>query len=575
MYLQKRREYTTPVNQRYYCPIPDCGVFVRVGDNIKDLAYRRQRCSRGHLTCIDCRSWAHKDAVECPKNSDMLGVLRTIAHDEGWRRCHRCNTMIEHQSMCRHMTCRCGAEFCYVCGKVWWTCGCTERQLEAIKRRAREKAAKRKAQENRERREAQELREALEKIAKAETERAVKLVRMRLVKEEQRKRQVRSKYEGYATMMDELNDFQKSFLDGQHQRHQDHLTLRSLEAVTGLRRKHDARINELRAISETKIEEKVKELEQTWLDRIAEDLRAVEDQEESHSIQWSPIHWDETNKAGASATPGLPETRTSGYERRKEEYLKKRADALERMRYVLEEEVAIHDELMEAKKTRIVESFEVQARELRRQIRSQRHWLTLVFAERSRVLEEFMAVELADEILNDEDDRWNTIITKEDLREAGSSRFTRSASDAMQHQAGYIRLSSQTGSDAGPSSPRPEESTREPTPPSWNPLSLGSALHAAWDSTWEAYWHPHREAGAEVSESITEPPEYSPQADPPPPIPPRASARAPEPVEVPVPPTPIATPSERPSTPAPWASLLNAIGDFLLEAPPGAFERRR
>lgn len=479
LYLRKHREYTTPVAHRYYCPIPDCGVFVRVDDNIRDLAYRQQKCSKGHLTCVDCRNWAHTDAVQCPKNKDMMDVIQTIAQDEGWRRCYRCNTMIEHQSMCRHITCRCGAEFCYVCGKVWWTCGCTERQLDRIKKRAKENAMKRKMQEDRERREAQELRVALEQIAKEDAERAVKLEMMRLVKEDQRKRQVLNKYDGYAAIVDELNDFQKSLLDGEQQRDQHHLTLKTLEAVNGLQRKHDAKMDEFKTFSEAKIEEKMKELEQAWLDRIAKDLEARGNAEELHRVEWNPVHWDEANKTGDLSMLELPETRTSGYERRKEEYMKKRADTLERMRYVMEEEVAIQQELMDAKKARVAESFEVQAHELQSKIQTQRRWLILVFAERSRALDECMTVELADEILNDEDDRWNSIITKEDLREAGSSRFTRGASSAMRHQEAHIVLSSQTGSEAGPSSPKPEESSREPTPPSWNPLSLGSALHAA------------------------------------------------------------------------------------------------
>ncbi|PSR97562.1 hypothetical protein BD289DRAFT_340706, partial [Coniella lustricola] len=51
------------------------------------------------------------------KNKDME-IVQQIAFKEGWRRCYRCHTMVEHRVACRHMTCVCGAEFCYVCGQV-------------------------------------------------------------------------------------------------------------------------------------------------------------------------------------------------------------------------------------------------------------------------------------------------------------------------------------------------------------------------------------------------------------------------------------------------------------------------
>lgn len=144
VYKQKRQEYSVPINERYYCPKPDCGLFVPT-DRI-DAPFRRARCKAKHVTCMDCLAPAHADATQCPNNLDMELVQR-MARQHGWRRCPRCLTMIEHKTACRHIRCRCGTEFCYVCGSRWWTCGCTERQLKDLKERAGRNAERRRAQE--------------------------------------------------------------------------------------------------------------------------------------------------------------------------------------------------------------------------------------------------------------------------------------------------------------------------------------------------------------------------------------------------------------------------------------------
>ncbi|KAI3399258.1 hypothetical protein diail_7421 [Diaporthe ilicicola] len=131
IYKEKRQEYETHIKDRYYCPALDCGL--HVPPDKTNTPYRRARCKSKHETCMDCREAAHADAVDCVKNRDME-LVQVMAIQQGWRRCHRCQTMIEHRTACRHIKCRCGAEFCYVCGAKWWTCGCTERQLRDLKK---------------------------------------------------------------------------------------------------------------------------------------------------------------------------------------------------------------------------------------------------------------------------------------------------------------------------------------------------------------------------------------------------------------------------------------------------------
>lgn len=335
-----------------------------------------------------------------------------------------------------------------------------------MKKRARNNAAARRAQEEREEREAQELRQALEAIAKIEAEAAEKQETVRLAKEVFRKNQLQYTYAGYKTLVEELNEFQRGLLDGDHQRDQDRLSLRTLEAMDGLRVKHEVKLRSLKESSQIKIGERIRQLDQEWLNYIAEEHRL----KLLWESQWTgQTETGEFRKARQLDDPGI------GHEQEREAYLKRRSDTLERLRFVLDEEASIEQELMEAKKARIRESFKVQEQELQVKIQSQLRWLELVSAERSRLLDEFMAVELADEIRDEDDDRWNSILVREELGKGGPSRF-RSAS---RYARGELPFPGRAEDEADPSSHRLEIITREHTPPSWNPLPLGSALHAA------------------------------------------------------------------------------------------------
>ena len=74
------------------------------------------------VTCALCGGPMHKSA-HCPKDPGIAKILEQ-AKDEGWQRCYQCKTMVEKNEGCNHMTCRCGAEFCIICGVKWKECGC-------------------------------------------------------------------------------------------------------------------------------------------------------------------------------------------------------------------------------------------------------------------------------------------------------------------------------------------------------------------------------------------------------------------------------------------------------------------
>lgn len=98
-----------------YCSNRACGVFVPLAQ----YQGPDEAVCRACTTCRMCRSATH-DGI-CPQDVGVQQAV-TLAQRNGWRSCPRCNNMVEKRSGCEHMTCRCGGEFCYVCGSVCGQC---------------------------------------------------------------------------------------------------------------------------------------------------------------------------------------------------------------------------------------------------------------------------------------------------------------------------------------------------------------------------------------------------------------------------------------------------------------------
>lgn len=100
-----------------YCSNRACGAFVPPAQyQGPDVAVCRACASR---TCRMCRNAAH--AGICPQDVGMQQAV-SLAARNGWRSCPSCNNMVERRSGCTHMTCRCGGQFCYICGGIWGSC---------------------------------------------------------------------------------------------------------------------------------------------------------------------------------------------------------------------------------------------------------------------------------------------------------------------------------------------------------------------------------------------------------------------------------------------------------------------
>lgn len=120
LFDQKCREYGT--QKRLYCFELSCSAFL--GEKMGEpAAVVCGVCTA--RTCGACGAAAHVRWHE--------GCMGDVGPDEtqlmemgkanGWQRCIGCQRIVERTDGCPHMKCLCGAEFCYLCGVVYGTCG--------------------------------------------------------------------------------------------------------------------------------------------------------------------------------------------------------------------------------------------------------------------------------------------------------------------------------------------------------------------------------------------------------------------------------------------------------------------
>lgn len=108
-YDEKALEYAVAVGSRYYCGSPECAKWIDT---------RKAHRSNGALECPHCKFWMctscrgaqHRANQDCPQDF-ALGAALEQAERAGWRRCYSCRTMVELNTGCRHITCKCKAEF--------------------------------------------------------------------------------------------------------------------------------------------------------------------------------------------------------------------------------------------------------------------------------------------------------------------------------------------------------------------------------------------------------------------------------------------------------------------------------
>ncbi|KAK2865254.1 hypothetical protein FQN49_003759 [Arthroderma sp. PD_2] len=120
-YKIKLQEYALPRASRWYCPSPTCGKWIPP-KKIK-LGALTQKCPIcKQAICTACQGQAHQAHEHCPQDPypERIDSVASI----GWRRCYKCQAMVDLTAHAGYVICHCGAEFCCFCGARGGTCGC-------------------------------------------------------------------------------------------------------------------------------------------------------------------------------------------------------------------------------------------------------------------------------------------------------------------------------------------------------------------------------------------------------------------------------------------------------------------
>jgi len=358
--------------------------------------------------CVMCRGPPHPANIACPQDRDRQ-IIDQLAEDEGWRRCSKCAVLVEHKEACQHMTCRCGNQFCYVCGSQWRTCVCTSDMLATIKQRA---TARRRERETKEAEEDAWLSNALRLIEEYERETHVLEEKARATRREELRRQraaerVRReearldaldvRYEELRETLAKVNAVQKALLNCAQHRDTEEAKIREAAEQDDLAHRQDLEYQELQTLLNAKMTERELEWDRDFRVRVVYEKRLEDEYGAVLRVFWAEkLNGEERAEEAMRSYMEQNDQRWDSWSRRRE-------SDLEKHRYEAEEELAVREEIMETMRLR--QEKELADRRVERDAKytAERKWFELVVAERTRMLSEIEAVDRESGGLVDED----------------------------------------------------------------------------------------------------------------------------------------------------------------------------
>ncbi|CAL2264760.1 unnamed protein product [Prunus armeniaca] len=138
--IERIKESSIPVTEKVYCAFPTCSALMSKKEVLEHTktsfvsegGRKCMKCQR--YFCVNCKvPWHYDMSCYDYQRSETYSLaeeqlLKSLAMKKLWRQCSKCKHMVELDSGCYHITCRCGHQFCYTCGAEWKnkraTCSC-------------------------------------------------------------------------------------------------------------------------------------------------------------------------------------------------------------------------------------------------------------------------------------------------------------------------------------------------------------------------------------------------------------------------------------------------------------------
>jgi hypothetical protein len=317
------------------------------------------------------------------------------------------------------MTCRCTAQFCYICSARWRTCACTDADLETAQAGVRTRLARETEREGRQREVEEEERrnvrlveefiereEAAAEVRRVEEEeerrREVEVMRVKEEKkrrreeemtrqeEEARRESLGSKYHGLEIELTELHEYQRTQVHSRHESESQTLAKQFDTRFSTLSTLQSQELKNLTLESKVKMEDLEKYFETEYASRLTEEQRVEAQYLSELKKYWNGIRYEVYTIR--ESRDSLREEQQKGFR----EWNARRMNQIE----TLEESQQRSLEWLERK--HMSEAREVQGRwdidrvEEVRMCDADAKWVDAVFAERVAILKTLEEEELED-----------------------------------------------------------------------------------------------------------------------------------------------------------------------------------